>query len=277
MCFSALTRKNIREIELRLGVKKAQEVWKDLYGKSSEFPKDFKVAESGERFFCGDKYYVPVYHQVADSLVCEPMRYGKYYEPQMRSVLRGRRKEKRCNYNSRLDNLQSPAWADAYQHGHGFILLDGFFENVLVKDLLTSKAVSLAAVKEYFDTLSRKRKEKIIAQGKRYMPTKTELKDPRERNIVIEFKPETDSGLMVPVIFNRDIWDQNPFSGFSLITTDPSPEIAAAGHDRCPIILTEDGIFSWLQSTKNSHQEILAILQMQVRHFFTPKLEELVA
>lgn len=232
LCFSALTRKNIREIELRLGVEKAKEVWENLFGKSSEYPKDYKVAESGERFFCGDKHYVPVYYQKGQRIVCEPMRYGKYYGPNLRTVMRGKRKEKRCNYNTRLDNLQSSAWSDAYQKGHGFIVLDGFFENVQVKDLLNSGAISLAQVKEHFAAMTLQRKKKIFSQGKPYSPTKTELKDPLLRSIVIEFNPQSSSGMFVPVIFNQDIWDHSPFKGFSIITSDPTPEILAAGHDR---------------------------------------------
>ena len=277
MCFSALTRKNIREIELRLGVKKAKDLWEKLFGKSSQYPKDYKVAESGERFFCGDKYYVPVYYQAGDTLVCEPMRYGKYYEPKLRNITRGKRQERRCNYNSRMDNLRSAAWSDAYQKGHGFIILDGFFENVQVSDLLNSGSISLTAVKEHFASLALQRKKRILAQGKRYAPTKTELKDPRLRNIVIEFNPQSDSGLFVPVIFNSDQWDHNPFKGFSLITTEPTPEISAAGHDRCPVILREEALREWLSSAGKNHDEIMDILKQQVTHFFTPRLEELIA
>ena len=277
MCFSALTRKNIRDIEVRLGAEKASEVWEQLFGKKSEFPKDYKVAENGERFFCGDKYYVPVYYRKGEKLICEPMRYGKYYGPKLRTITRGKRTEKRCNYNTRLDNLNSPAWADAYQKGHGFIVLDGFFENVLVEDLLRSGGVTLAQVKAHFAALSLKRKERILSEGKAYKPTKTELKDPVTRSIVIEFNPQSESGLFVPVIFNHDEWGQNPFKGFSLLTTDPSPEILAAGHDRCPIILKEEALSPWLKGLERTHEEILEVLSAQVTHFFTHKLEEFVA
>lgn len=262
---------------MRLGVEQAKEVWENLFGKSTEYPKDYKVAKSGERFFCGDKYYVPAYYQKGETIVCEPMRYGKYYEPKLRNITRGNRQEKRCNYNSRLDNLRSTAWSDAYQKGHGFIILDGFFENVQVRNLLSSGSITLTAIKNHFAALTLQRKKKILAQGKSYSPTKTELKEPSERSIVIEFNPQSALGLFVPVIFNHDIWEHNPFKGFSLITTEPTPEISAAGHDRCPVILREEALIKWLKPTNKTHEQILEILSQQVTHFFTPKLEDKIA
>lgn len=42
---------------------------------------------------------------------------------------------------------------------------------------------------------------------------------------------------------------------FTIITDDPPPEVAAAGHDRCPIMLSVDGAQRWLsaESLKRTH------------------------
>lgn len=275
MCFSALVKKGLEEIEFRFGIERAQEIWDTLYEKSDAFPKDYKVAGSGERFFCGDKYYAPIFIKKNNQLISEPMRYGLFFEPSLRIVHNGKRAEKRCNYNSRLDNLHSPAWKTAYNKGHGLIVLEGFFENVLVKDLLSAGNVTLEQVKHQFSKNAEDRKARILSQGKKYSPTKTEQKDPLTRNIVIQFSPRLSTNLWIPVIYNKDHWDKNPFRGFSMITSEPRPEIAAAGHDRCPVVLREAEALKWLESTGRDHREHLSLLKHQEAVEFLHALDEI--
>ena len=261
MCFSVMVHADLSEVDSTFDALKEEDLWQELQFRSHEKPKDYMIAESGQRFFCGDKYYAPIYYKSKQKIVCEPMRYGKYYPPHLRYVQTGQRKQKRCNYNTRLDNINSPAWADAYEKGHGFLPIHGFYENVLVKDLLGAGVVTLEEVKQLFQQKMEKRKEKIVKQGKKYSPTKTELKDPQLRSIVIDFKPKTKTTLLVPVIFNADEWEQNPFKGFSIITDEPTKEIAAAGHDRSPIIIEDRVIHAWLEAPQlrqNNAKDILS-------------------
>ena len=274
MCFSVIVKSDLSEIESRLNVAKDENIWQELFVRNRQNPKDYQIAQAGKRFFCGDKYYVPVYYQVDSQIICEPMRYGKFYPPQLRFVHKGKRKDRRCNYNTRLDNINSPAWADAYKNGHGFIAIDGFFENVQVKDLVQAGNITLAEIGDHFEKKMIARKEKILQQGKQYTPTKTEQKDPLFRNIVIEFRPHTNVDLLIPVIFNSDTWDKSPFKGFSIITDEPTPEIAVTGHDRSPVILNQVQVLEWIISTKKRNAQPKKILNQGVILEFGHKLDK---
>lgn len=185
----------------------------------------------------------------------ELMRYGAYAPAEIKDP------RKYTTFNARRDNLDSPFWSTAFMRHHGFVVLQAFYEWVEVKDLLAAGVVTVAQVKEEFRRQAEERKAKILASGKKYAPTPTEKKDPRFRKIIIEFKPEDGSDLYVPVIFNRNpIKDElSPYCGFAIVTDEPTPEIAAAGHDRCPIILREDAIAQWLDvgRTKSELEKLL--------------------
>ena len=38
-----------------------------------------------------------------------------------------------------------------------------------------------------------------------------------------------------------------PYRSFAMVTDEPPPEVAAAGHDRCPVFLNSTKIEAWLQ------------------------------
>lgn len=52
---------------------------------------------------------------------------------------------------------------------------------------------------------------------------------------------------------------------FALITTTPPPEIAAAGHDRCPLFLNLEQIDAWLAPELRDARELHAIAQSAPR------------
>jgi len=67
-----------------------------------------------------------------------------------------------------------------------------------------------------------------------------------DENVVLRFEPRDLGEMIVPCIFDRN--EEGPFTldSFALITDEPNPEVAAAGHDRTPIILREKYIDLWL-------------------------------
>lgn len=58
------------------------------------------------------------------------------------------------------------------------------------------------------------------------------------------------------------------FSSFAMITDDPPKEVAAAGHDRCPIFLSEGAVDAWLEPKKKSTEELLALLRSTEKPFY---------
>lgn len=51
-----------------------------------------------------------------------------------------------------------------------------------------------------------------------------------------------------------------PYHSFAMLTDEPPPEVAAAGHDRCPIFLGEKVLDTWLRPQPLSREELLALL-----------------
>ncbi|MCB9026617.1 MAG: SOS response-associated peptidase family protein [Bdellovibrionaceae bacterium] len=75
------------------------------------------------------------------------------------------------------------------------------------------------------------------------------VEDEGGRKQLIVFQPEKKEIMWAPALF--DTWTSKDglvhFDSFALITDDPPPEVAAQGHDRCPVFLKESNIDSWLQ------------------------------
>ena len=65
--------------------------------------------------------------------------------------------------------------------------------------------------------------------------------------------------------------------GFAIITHDPPPEISIACHDRCPVILTNQGVETWLSDTEKSTEDYFEILDNMQKVRFTHGLEPAVA
>ena len=47
---------------------------------------------------------------------------------------------------------------------------------------------------------------------------------------------------------------------FSILTTEPPPQIEQAGHDRCPLFLREDAIDNWLEPEEHRADALLGIM-----------------
>jgi putative SOS response-associated peptidase YedK len=120
-------------------------------------------------------------------------------------------------YNARLDSLDRvPWWKQTLGKHHGIMLVRKFYENVATETYLKNFELKNDAVK-------------------------------KKKNLVLCFEPENVEFMFIPVLW--DIWKKpgHPtlYSG-ALITDEPAPEIAAAGHDRTPIFLQEAAIDDWL-------------------------------
>lgn len=97
------------------------------------------------------------------------------------------------------------------------------------------------------------------------------------KNAVLNFKPET--GEIMPVACIYSVW-KDPAGGpdllsFAAVTDEPPAEVAAAGHDRCPVNLKPENIAAWLTPAGRSAAELQALLEDRQRPFYQHK--ELVA
>jgi putative SOS response-associated peptidase YedK len=134
-------------------------------------------------------------------------------------------------YNARRDSLTG-FWRKEFGHKHGVLVIRGFFENVKKHDY----------------------------EGRKLKPGE------KEENMVLEFRPQGHEYMYVPCIW--DEWkgpEGERLRSFALITDEPPPEIAATGHDRCPIFLKEENIDAWLDPAGKTDAELFAILDDRER------------
>jgi putative SOS response-associated peptidase YedK len=132
-------------------------------------------------------------------------------------------------YNARLDSLESVRWwKDCFGKRHGVILARKFYENV---------------------------------EAARYTRTNRLPNGCEDREkLVLCFEPDNVEYMVIPALW--DTWTDGKHSLVSaaIITDEPAPEIAEAGHDRTPVFLTNDAADAWLSPANISKHELLEVL-----------------
>lgn len=264
MCYSALVKQDLKYLGRRYGALAVREQIDSYLQAATDNSKEFPPLK--ERIYPG--YYAPVIFQRNGETVTEVMRYGAFPPAHIKDP------SKYSSFNARRDNLTSSFWGNAFMKHHGFVVLEGFYEWVAVKDLLNAGVVTLKDVEKEFERQSLARREKIEAEGKKWKPTPTEKKPATDRQIIIEFKPEDGEDLVVPVIFsyNEDQGAALQTAGFAVITDDPTAEIERAGHDRCPVILSHEDMATWLNPLAMKPEEFQDFLLKKRRVTFRHSL-----
>lgn len=82
-------------------------------------------------------------------------------------------------------------------------------------------------------------------------------------NTVLEFVPRTKEPMLVACLWSRwtDPKGARPdLLSFAVVTDDPEPEVAAAGHDRTIINLKPENVDQWLNPEQHTLPELHAIL-----------------
>jgi putative SOS response-associated peptidase YedK len=192
------------------------------------------VSESEERIF-------PLHYM---TMLCLDDSGEKVVRP-VRYLMRPHNKDEKFDaqfsgcYNARFDSLESvPWWADSFRKRHGLILVKKFYENVETKEYL--KRNSLPA-----DQL-------------------------KQKKIVLCFQPDNVEYMFIPTI-----WDEWKATGqphlysAALITDQPAPEIAMAGHDRTPVFLKESVIEDWLNCQGKSPEAIRKVLNTREKPHYS--------
>jgi putative SOS response-associated peptidase YedK len=92
---------------------------------------------------------------------------------------------------------------------------------------------------------------------------------PAGSKVELHFKPRTQQLMQVACLYAE--WegeDGRRMPCFAAITDDPPAEIAATGHNRCPVNLTADAAQSWLTPQGRSDAELQSLLdQRQQPHY----------
>jgi putative SOS response-associated peptidase YedK len=167
--------------------------------------------------------YAPVLIYEQDHRVIKPMRYTCRLSGKPADV------EKRFPgiYNARRDSLDD-YWRGVYGSKHAVILISGFYENV----------------------------PEHLYQHRELAP------DEKEKNLVLEFDPKPARDMLVACLW--DHWTQpgqSDLDSFAAITDEPTPEVAATGHQRTIITIQEKYLTEWLSPkllTRNRLEHILS-------------------
>ena len=128
-------------------------------------------------------------------------------------------------YNARRDNLDR-FWRRQFGHHHAIVVMDSFYEYVNLHD----------------------KEHRPLASGE------------KAKRVELQFTPESPEPMLMACIWSRWIGDEESVRGAAVITDDPTPEIAAAGHDRSPIALRPENVEAWLTPAGRTVDELQALL-----------------
>ena len=121
-------------------------------------------------------------------------------------------------FNARRDNL-TKFWKKLFGHTHAVVMASAFLEHV----------------------------DRHRAGGRDLAPGE------EPQDVVIKFAPSGGQPMQLAALWSH--WKGKDKDGrpedllsFALITDEPPPEVAAAGHDRCPIPLQDQSLRAWLSA-----------------------------
>jgi putative SOS response-associated peptidase YedK len=166
--------------------------------------------------------FAPVLIAEEGRIVIKPMRYTCRLSGKPADV------EKRFpgTYNARRDSLDD-YWRAVYGRSHAVMAISGFYENV----------------------------PEHLYQHRELAP------EEKEKNLVLEFHPKPARDMLVACLW--DHWEQlgKPcLDSFAAITDDPTPEVAATGHQRTIITIQEQYLSEWLSPQTLSKERLNHIL-----------------
>jgi putative SOS response-associated peptidase YedK len=187
-----------------------------------------EIRESDRRIY--PQWYTLVLAYVDGERCLMPMRYHCRQSGKPASI----DKQYDGLYNARRDNLDG-YWRNIWGKRHGVLVSCAFYENVALEDF----------------------EQRTLAPGE------------KSQNLVLEFKPQAAEPMLFACLWDK--WEKQgepDLYSFAVITDEPPPEVAATGHDRCPIPIKPENVEAWLTPEKRSKEELQAILDDRVRHYY---------
>lgn len=88
----------------------------------------------------------------------------------------------------------------------------------------------------------------------------------------ISFSPEGYSGMWAASVYEECQTEFGLVRSFAMVTDDPPAEVAAAGHDRCPVFLQSELIDNWLRPAGQSLETLDALLDHKEQPFYSHAL-----
>jgi len=129
-------------------------------------------------------------------------------------------------YNARRDSLDD-YWSRIYGRHHAVIVISGFYENVPLH-LYEHRELAL---------------------------------DEKQKNLVLEYDPRPAADMLVACVWDRWTKSGEPdLYSFAAITDEPTPEVAATGHQRTIITIQEQYLSEWLSPAAISKDRLEQIL-----------------
>lgn len=193
-----------------------------------------ELTSADSRIFPG--WWAPVMIARAGRRIIAPMR----FRCRLPGWTTATEKKYDGTYCARIDNLEG-AWRKLFGRQHGVIVARKFYENVAKHDM------------EHRELRAGETKE----------------------NVRLEFKPSTGEDMYIACLWSQYRTDDGEeLLSFGVITDDPPPEIAATGHNRCPIQLRSEFIDAWLNPNADDLNALYSMLQDRPRPHYEHRILE---
>lgn len=153
-------------------------------------------------------WYAPVMVREGDETVVKPMRYHCRLSCKPAST------DARYPglYNARRDSLEQ-YWEPIFGRQHAIVMVTSFFENVARHDF----------------------EQRPLRPGE------------KASNMILQFRPRPPTPMLLACLWDRwQVSGEEALYSFAIITDEPPPEVAATGHNRCPIPLKDANVERWL-------------------------------
>jgi len=89
------------------------------------------------------------------------------------------------------------------------------------------------------------------------------------RKVELIFAPDGYPEMWAASLFEETKTRDGVIRSFAMVTDDPPPEVATAGHDRCPVFLREDLIDEWLQPEETGLDRLDSLLDYKQPAYFS--------
>jgi putative SOS response-associated peptidase YedK len=89
------------------------------------------------------------------------------------------------------------------------------------------------------------------------------------RKVELIFAPDGYAEMWAASLFSETKTRDGVIRSFAMVTDDPPPEVAAAGHDRCPVFLREGLIDEWLQPEATGLDRLDSLLDDKQPTYFS--------
>lgn len=179
-------------------------------------------------------WYTLVIANVDGDRVIMPMRYHCRLNGKPASI------DKKFDglYNARRDNLEG-FWKDLFGKRHAIMVAWAFYENVALEDF----------------------ERRALKPGE------------KSKNLILEFKAQSPEPMLLACLWDK--WEspgEPDLYSFAAITDEPPAEVAATGHDCCPIPIKSENLDAWLTPEGRSKEELQSILDDRERPYYEHRL-----